>query len=849
MKILLIDTFGFLFRAYYAPKQQLKSSDGFPTGVLFGFGNLLWSLYEMSKNDASLRIIFALEGRGNHRKEKYSEYKSNRSDAPADLEAQIEVALDWISKMQLGVSCDGFEADDVIATLSKIAHKNGFEVQIYSQDKDLYQLINNGISLTDLKGKKIDEIACLAKFGVKPEDFINFQAIVGDSSDNIPGIKGIGDKGAVKLIAQYKTLENIFANLDEIKQTSKSIFKYLNEGRDSAFLSRELVTLEDSIFSEFDFENAMLNEAKIAPLFSEFERYNLSVLDKFKGKVSSKKIKKEEQEKESEKNQEPFIQQKFGKYNVIFKRDFTPSGSEIAILPKDDGYFGATFEKADAVGVGAEKKGGCEGENIIIFELKEVTKCPGIIFYDAKNFQDLSAFEGSLVYDVLLLAWLLDSSQKLDLDFLLKTHFNVQDLRDELRVACILALFYRLKNMLLPELFNLYIELESKLIFVLLSMEKHGINIDIDYFNNLKQSLEQRISTEEERILSYVDEPFNIASTKQLSEVLFEKLKLDPIRKTKSGFSTDEATLEELKDKHEIISHILQYRELSKLKNTYVEPMLLLQNEGQIHTSFIQSGTATGRLSSRNPNLQSIPVRSDLGREIRRGFVKRSSQNVLLSVDYSQIELRLLAHFSEDQTMIEAFLQDSDIHLKTAQILFGEDAQKNRNIAKSINFGLIYGMGARKLSQTLKIAQKDAKEYIQSYFASFPTVQSFLKAQEELILQNGFASTLLGHRRYFNFDSANDFMRANFLREGINSIFQGSAADLIKLAMVKIYERFKNTQVKLLLQVHDELIFELPRDIAQNVSLEIEEIMNNIYKLRVPLKCGKSIGENWAELK
>ena len=384
----------------------------------------------------------------------------------------------------------------------------------------------------------------------------------------------------------------------------------------------------------------------------------------------------------------------------------------------------------------------------------------------------------------------------------------------------------------------------------LMNMELIGIKIDLEFFQELILESRERLHQISEEIFALANKRFNLNSPQQLATILFEELNLQAGKKTKSGFSTSESVLNSLYDTHPIIPKILEYREFFKLYSTYIEPLsehAKADLQHRIYTSFMQTGTSTGRLSSKNPNLQNIPVKTAQGRRIRRGFIAKEN-HLLVSLDYSQIELRLLAHFSEDEAMIEAFLKDADIHLETAKKIFGEDmAQEKRAIAKSINFGLIYGMGPKKLSETLKITFQEAKTYIQNYFTSFPTVKEFLKNQEEFILENGYSKTLLGRMRKFDFEGVQEYQKAAFLREGINAIFQGSAADIIKMAMNAITKA--NLESKLLLQVHDELIFEAPKEIAKKESEEIAKIMENITTLKVPLKCTISIGENWGELK
>jgi DNA polymerase-1 len=477
--------------------------------------------------------------------------------------------------------------------------------------------------------------------------------------------------------------------------------------------------------------------------------------------------------------------------------------------------------------------------------------------------------------DTMILAWLKNPSVSLSLDSLSldifnhsmikfkdivpkKMDFSGVTIEDASNYACEDAwMTYKIYHYLISKLEKSVLEIaqniEYDFMLNLINMQNRGIKIDLDYFENLLQDMNKNLNQLIEDIYKLAGSSFNLNSTQQLSKVLFETLKLKPIKKTKTGFSTNEEVLHKLKDEHQIIPMILEYRELYKLKSTYVEPLLNYGKsnvEHKIFTTFNQTGTNTGRLSSTNPNLQNIPTRTNIGKQIRRGFISRDGYN-LISIDYSQIELRLLAHFSQDEELIEAFNNNEDIHLKTAIKIFGqEDAKENRNIAKSINFGLIYGMGSSKLSKTLDISLKDAKSYIQSYFDSFPTVKDFLNNAKEDLTKNGFVKTIVGRYRYFEFLNASQRDVASFQREGVNTIFQGSASDIIKLSMNKIEKKYKNSEdIRVLLQIHDELIFECREDKCDEISKDLVQIMENIMQLKVPLKTTLSIGKNWEELK
>lgn len=901
----VIDTFGFFFRSFYA-LPPLKNSQGFPTGLLVGFCNLLQSLY---KDPSCNYIVFALEGGGgNKRRELYKDYKANRQPPPEELLLQLPIAIEWIEKMGfLNISVEGYEADDVIASINKLARAQSLAVRIISHDKDLYQLIDDNTYIYDPIGKKdIKEAQCLQKYGVYPKYFIDYQSLVGDSSDNVAGVKGIGAKSAQKLIQQFGTIEALYARADEIEScTTSRIAKLVREGRDSAFLSKQLVTLHSDLLSHVDLGKCLMPESNpMLKILDELKKYELKNIiskvqsphERYQQKQSAQRHLGSLQEVQADTQAfsfTPILLDTFQKVESVL--DSIPHGVRVGFDCESDSLdlqranlVGFSFcfdgEHAYYVPVGHRYLG--VGNQL---NLQEAKKAVGLIFCHpliGHNLKfDLSLILRTLglehegeIYDSMILSWLYDSIAPVGLDKQMLKWFNhtmiafddvVHKGENFSQVNIATATRYAAEDAIAT--FRLYHRLEEEFhrrewggilelaqnleypfIKVLVSMEREGIKVNIPLLESLQEKSSEHITTLSNTIFELCGENFNLNSPQQLAHVLFHHLGLKAGRSVKGGLSTDEKTLLAIIDSHPAIKYILDYREINKLKSTYIEPLLRLGKahaEHRIHTLFLQNGTATGRLSSKSPNLQNIPVRREEGRKIREAFISREGHS-LISIDYSQIELRLLAHFCRDASLVEAFMQDKDIHFETAARLFGkENAAQKRFIAKTINFGLIYGMGSKKLSETLQIPLKEAKAYIESYFALFPTIKDFLNAQEEFLLENGYSQTLLGHRRYFDFKRATDFMRANFLREGINSIFQGSAADLIKLSMCEIHKRYAKSSLKMLLQVHDELIFEAPSEQAQGYAGEVAEIMNTIYKLEVPLKCGIAIGTNWAELK
>ncbi|CAM3307829.1 DNA polymerase I [Helicobacter labetoulli] len=901
----VIDTFGFFFRSFYA-LPPLKNSQGFPTGLLVGFCNLLQSLY---KDPSCTHIVFALEGGGkNKRRDIYSEYKANRQSPPEELRLQLPIAIKWIEKMGfLNISIEGYEADDVIASINKVANTQNIAVRIISHDKDLYQLIDENTYIYDPIGKKdIRQAQCLQKYGVYPKNFIDYQSLVGDSSDNVMGVKGIGAKSAQKLIQCFDSIESLYARADEIESvTTPRIAKLIKEGKDNAFLSKKLVTLYDDLLDNIDLSKCLMPESNpMLKILDELKEYELkNIISKIQSPYERYTQKKS-------------AQRSIGSLQVPIK-----DSQAFSFTPHLLDTLASVESVLDSIPQGARMGFDCESDNLDLQEaqlvgfsfcfdgnnayyvpvghrylgvgnqlnLQEAKSAISRIFthplighnlkFDLSLiYRTLSLEHMGKIYDSMILSWLYDSIAPVGLDKQMLKWFNHAMISFDSVVpkgenfsqvniatatqyaaedaAATFKLYHRLEDEFYKRewggILNLAENLEYPFIKVLMDMELEGIQVDIEFLEILKEKSSEHIAELTQKIYDLCGETFNLNSPQQLAHILFDKLGLKPGRSVKGGLSTDEKTLLAIIDSHPVIELILDYRESNKLKSTYIEPLLRLGKanaQRRIHTSFLQNGTATGRLSSKSPNLQNIPVRTEEGRKIRQAFISKEGHS-LISIDYSQIELRLLAHFCKDPSLVESFMQDKDIHFETAARLFGEqEATQKRFIAKSINFGLIYGMGSKKLSQTLQIPLKQAKEYIQSYFALFPTIKDFLNAQEEFLLENGYSQTLLGHRRYFDFKRATDFMRANFLREGINSIFQGSAADLIKLSMCEIHKQYAKSDLKMLLQVHDELIFEAPSEKAESYANEVAHIMNTIYKLEVPLKCGIAIGTNWAELK
>ncbi len=898
--ITIIDTFGFFFRSYYA-LPPLRNREGFPTGLLTGFINLVDSLH---RDHATDYLVFALDSKGpTFRNEIYPAYKANREAPPEDLTKQLPVAIRWIEKMGFAnLSKEGFEADDIITTVTRFAREQGMRVRIVSHDKDLYQLIDDAqVLLVDaIKHKEIDEKACIEKFGVNPDDFVDFQAIVGDASDNVPGVKGIGVKGAAKLINRFHTLEEIYAHIEEAG--TARIQKLLLEGKESAFLSRELVRMRDDVYDALDLSTFVFEERNyLSCLIDEFEKYEMKQAIRkaqpqngepgCEGVVpaSLKTPKKPELSFEAvtlDTRQKLFeVIETFTK-ETMMAFDTETNSLDTASAQMVGFSFCTSPEKAYYVPVGHSYLG--VGDQVGMDDAKEaiarLIKCRVVgqnlkfdlgLLYALFDLPEVVPFA-----DTMIMAWLSDPGSKVGLDALAKKFFDyeMKPFKDTVKkgedfsaVAIEEATFYAAedawmtfllygaikKKMELGSLSHLLKEAKSveyPFINVLIRMERLGIRVDQDRLKALQQELSAELASLTETIYALSGTEFNIRSTQQLGAVLFRQLGLKGGKKTKTGYSTNEAVLRSLKHEHPVIEKILAYREHQKMLSTYVEPLLKLAKKepnSRIHTSFLQTGTATGRLSSKDPNLQNIPVRSELGRRVRDAFVAKEGYK-LVSIDYSQIELRLLAHFSQDSALLDAFTNGVDIHMATAVKLFGEEeAKAKRNFAKSVNFGLLYGMGPKKLSDELGIPQSEAKEIIANYFASFPTVKQFLEGIQEQVKMDGYIETILGRRRFFDYENANGMQKAAYMRESVNTVFQGSAADLIKLSMNQIDTMIEDEKLDahMLLQIHDELIFEIQEEKVEEIGNRFVHAMEHIYELNVPLECSMSVGNSWGELK
>ena len=902
--VTIIDTFGFFFRSFYA-LPPLRNKHGFPTGLLTGFINFIASLH---KDHSSDYLIFALDAKGpSFRAEIDSNYKANRSPAPEELIQQLPIAISWIEKMGYkSLLLSGYEADDMIASVVHHAKEQGINVRVVSHDKDLYQLIEDDkVVLVDAITKKVlNETHCFEKYGVHPSQFIDYQALIGDTADNVPGVKGIGKVTAEKLLVQFGTLDTIYTRLDEVMPVR--IRGLLETYREDAFRSRELVKLRGDVLEALDFNDyAMHFENPFHPIYDELVHYEMNaVLRTLKAKALFEETQPSRAISVIIKNDVPQCNIPNGCSILIdtdeaLKALVSTLSSETIVAfdtettglnPHTDSLVGFSFSmdgkngyyvplSHNYLGVGEQvSKEAAKAAIQAIFNSKVIGHNLKFDLHFVSRFLEVERLP--LYADTIIMAWLSDSNRSLSMDNLSLSllnhemiHFKDTVKRGEnfssvaIEDACKYAgedayITYRLYEVLreqlllkggnttLDEAFNV----EFPFIGTLLGMEKAGIAVDIGVLETFKIEVSNELSTLTEKIHATCGTVFNLNSPKQLGVILFETLGLPHGKKTKTGYSTDESVLEGLRHEHEVVSSLLQYREYHKLYSTYIEPLIALaklDKHSRVYTSFVQTGTATGRLSSKNPNLQNIPVKTALGMRIREAFVAPEGKK-LIGIDYSQMELRLLAHFTEDKVLVDAFNNNLDIHTQTAISLFGEeDAASKRNVAKTVNFGLLYGMGAKKLSDTLGISSKEAKEIIEKYFVTFPSVKGYFSAIVEQAKEMGYVETLLGRRRYFDFANATPMLKAAYEREAVNAVFQGSASDLIKLSMNAIDKRIREEglRAKMLLQIHDELIFEVDEDVADILAVEFVEMMEKIMQLKIPLKTSMHVGNHWGELK
>ena len=842
-KLLCIDGNSILNRQFYGIR-PLSTPDGFPTNALFGLVNVLSRQLESLKPDFAA-VAFDLKA-PTFRHLMYGEYKAGRKPMPEDLALQLPVAKEFCHAMGLAVlELEGFEADDILGTLSAMAECEGdTEAYVLTGDRDSLQLISDKTKVllaTNTDTLTMDCAAFFEKYGVRADQFVDVKALMGDSSDNIPGVPGIGEKTAFKLISEEGSLDGIYSRLHEIKLTP-SVRAKMENGKESAYISKDLATIKRDVPLGIVLGDIAHNGLRRGELRTLLLRYNLLSALKRLG------LDKEEAE------------------DVAVTVD-----SEVAPIEKPEAETVCTEKLRGldgefyALSLSDEKIIISDGEKIyetgLCSELSVFLNSKKIIAYDCKSLykalEDKGIFWRNCYFDVMLGAYVDDSSRSgYPMEGLVGAYLG--DAHDETLPDSFYAakMWKKIEERLAESgQLKLLYDVEMPLAAVLCDMENEGFMIDREGIAAYGEELDEEARALESRIFMAAGGEFNINSPKQLGEVLFERLMLPTGKKTKTGYSTGAEILEKLRKYHPIIDDILEYRQVTKLKSTYVDGLLKAADaEGKCHTTFKQTGTATGRLSSVNPNLQNIPIRTEAGRRFRKYFIAKNTDRVLIDADYSQIELRVLAHVSGDENMIDAFISGEDIHTATSCRVFGvapeEVTVEMRKRAKAVNFGILYGMGEFSLAEDLKISRMQAKEYIESYLSSYPAIDKYLHDVAKDARADGYVTTMFGRRRYIpELAASNKNMQAFGERVARNSPIQGSSADIIKIAMINVANKLRESQLdaRLLLQVHDELLIESARDCADAVLQLLKNEMENAVALSVPLKVEAAIGENWLE--
>lgn len=890
-KLMLVDGNSILNRAFYGlrGRQLLATSDGLYTNAVYGFINML-NKYLEEEDPQYLCVAFDLK-EPTFRHKEFDGYKANRKGMPEELAVQVPVTKEVLEAMNIKTTeYGGYEADDIIGSLSLCAEEKGMEVVILTGDRDSLQLAGKATRIkipVTRSGKteteEYDYNKVMEQYGVTPEQYIDVKGLMGDQSDNIPGVPGIGEKTALRLIRKFKSIENIYENLCEVDK--KGVKEKLEANKDIAFLSRRIARIERHMPYMCDIEDLkrrQFNEDKLYELFrrlefnSLIEKFNLGENICIKTASCNTHCIRESEELESIKE------------IILSKEEVSLFYLMDKIDTKSVNPVGLALSCADGETFYIELKD-CSVEETFLKGFKGILENESIKKYghDTKNLIVYLKTKGirleGLGFDTMIAAYIINPSRdtytvsQLSEEYLKKpvqsleemsgkgkSHVYYADLPLE-RISSAAGAhseaIFELRTVMDKIITEnnqreLYYDIELPLVEVLADMEYHGFKVDADSLKSFSAELEGRINSLTVEIHEMAGEEFNINSPKQLGSILFEKLNLPVIKKTKTGYSTDAEVLEQLEPKHEIISKILEYRQLVKLKSTYAEGLLSLINPdtGKIHSSFNQTVTATGRISSTEPNLQNIPIKLEMGRKIRKVFVPENKKFILLDADYSQIELRVLAHITGDENLVSAFKNNEDIHTTTASRLFGlpkEDVTPlMRYRAKTVNFSIIYGIGEFSLSKDLGITRKEASRYIKEYLDNYPGVREYMQCIVEQAREEGFVVTLFNRRRYLpEIKSRNFNIRSFGERVAMNTPIQGSAADIIKIAMVKVYKKLLSEKLKsrLILQVHDELIIETSIDEKERVSQILKESMEKAVELAVPLVVEVKSGRNWYE--
>ena len=942
-RLFLVDAYALIFRGYYAfIKNPRINSKGTDTSAIMGFMNSLLDVIKRERPD-HLAVCFD-KGGSTDRVEMYEAYKANRDETPEAIKIAVPYIENILKAMHIPIMVkEGYEADDVIGTLSKQAEKEGYQTFMVTPDKDFAQLVSDNIFMYrpvfggGYETWGIPEVK--AKFEVQdPLQVIDFLGMMGDSSDNIPGLPGVGEKTAKKFIQQYGSMENLLANTHELKGKMK---ENIEANKELGKLSKQLATIMldvPVVFDATDFELNHPDIAKVTEIFEELEfrqlltNFQKTFASETKPDENNSQSAIEDQPKEPKKpapsagagqfslfggdvdasptEMASYSSRKTAETTSHFYQSVTPGMATKLFIKNVMSQTSVCFDTettsidpiiAELVGIAFSWEAGkgfyipfpenkSEAQDLIeqlrpFFESEKIEKIGQNLKYDIKVLAKYNVKVKGKLFDTMLAHYLINPDMRHNMDVLAETYLNYSPIpienligksgKNQISMRQVplekqteyavedADITLQLKEHFQNELGEantqtLFDDIEIPLVRVLADMELEGINLDANFLNSLSEDLDNDIKSLETKIYSEAGEEFNIASPKQLGDILFDKLKLvDKPKKTKTGqYATSEDILSYLAKDHDIIQHILEYRGLAKLKSTYVDalPQQVEPSTGRVHTDYMQTVAATGRLASNNPNLQNIPIRTERGRQVRKAFIPRNEDYTLLSADYSQIELRIIAALSQEETMIDAFKHGEDIHASTASKVFGvplnEVTREQRSNAKTVNFGIIYGVSAFGLSNQTDLSRGEAKDLIDTYYATYPKLRNFISEQVDFARDHGYVQTVLGRRRYLkDINSRNAVVRGAAERNAVNAPIQGSAADIIKIAMIHIYNKLEkgNFKTKMLLQVHDELVFDVYKPELETIKTLVKTEMENAYKLSVPLVVDLGVGNNWLE--
>jgi DNA polymerase-1 len=903
---------------------SFSTRQGELTNAVYGFTSMLLAVLRDEQPDY-IAVTFDV-GR-TFRHEEYPPYKAHREAMPEELATQLQRINEMVEAFSIPVfTAEGYEADDVLGTLAHQAAQQGVETLIVTGDTDTFQLIDENTQVLTSRRRYsdtviYDETGIQERYGLKPRQIIDYKGLVGDSSDNIPGVRGVGKKTATQLLQKYGSIEAIYEHLDEVE--SPRFRKALEEGRDDAFLSKHLATIVTDVPLELDLEACRVAEYdhdRVTNLFRELEFRSL--LKRLphprqpEGPQQLALFEEVEAAAPAALSAVPTVQAVAAGYRTVDSQealeDLVEELARSAAFALDTETTSTDAMAADLVGIAVALTKNGEGQahyipvghahgagsqlplDYVLDKLRPILEDDRVAQYAHNAKYDLTVLARhgidvkGLTFDTMIAEWLIDpASRNLGLKNLAWARLGVemtpitfligkgknQITMDRVPIEQVtqyagadVDMTYRLVSLLEPELkekelWALFTEVEMPLVPVLVEMEMKGVALDVSFLQDMSGLLQGRLATLEKEIQDQVGYSFNVNSTQQLSDALFIKLSLPTkgLKKTASGhYSTAAAVLERLKDQHPVIGLILEQRELAKLKSTYVDalPQLVNPNTGRVHTSYNQTGTVTGRVSSSDPNLQNIPIRTELGRQVRRAFVAGEG-SVLLAADYSQVELRIMAHISQDPTLLEAFRRGEDIHTSTAAAIMGVPAEavtpEMRRLAKSVNFGLSYGQGSHGLAQQTGLSHEEADRFIKNYFARYPKVKEYIERTKRQANEQGYVETLLGRRRYFP-ELKREKVRGHIIaaahRMAINAPIQGMAADILKIAMLRLHRVLheRNLKSRMILQVHDELVLEVPEDEIDTVTPLVKGIMEDAFKLDAPLKVDVKVGKNWLEM-